>query len=116
MSWWAVAFQALGSALTSRSSNNASRRQQEQSSEQQRQGLLFGANMDRNLAMWGRGNELEDIRRREEAMGSYRQFNRTAGIVSPEYTSTTPTNLAVPEFTPAPVAKPTRRGKSLLGG
>ena len=118
MSWWATAFQALGSALSSRSSSNAQRRQQEQSAEQNRQGLLFGANMDRNLAMWNRGNELEDRRYRQEAMGSYAQFNRTPGIVSPEYSSTTPTNLAVPELTyvGAPEKPKKPRNKSLLGG
>lgn len=117
MSWWAAAFQAVGSAVASRSSSRNSERNQQQSAAQRRQELMFGAAFDRNHAMWQRGNELEDRRYREEAMGSYRQFNRTPGIVSPEYSSTTPTNLALPEFVDPPKPpKPTKpRKKSLLG-
>lgn len=117
MSWWAAAFSALGSAVSGSSSRRESQRNQQQSAAQRRQELLFGATADRNMAMWDRGNELEDRRYRQEAMGSYAQFNRTPGIVSPEYSSTTPTNLALPEFVNVPEPpKPTKpRRKSLLG-
>ena len=117
MSWWSAAFSALGSAITGSSNRRQAERTQQQSSAQRRQELLFGAEAERAGAMWNRGNELEDRRYRQEAMGSYSQFNRTPGIVSPEYSSTTPTNLVLPEFVNVPdPAKPTnRRRKSLLG-
>lgn len=83
--------------------------------EQRRQEQMYEAAAQRAAAMWERGNALEDRRYRQEAMGSYAQFNRTPGIVSPEYSSTTPTNLELPAW-PEP-AKPTKpRKKSLLGG
>ena len=93
MSWWAAAFQALGSAISSRSSKKekgkdaeALRRMQEMEMAQQR-----------NLAMWQRGNELEDRRYRQESFGNYAQFNKTPGLMSPELSSTTPTPIQIPQ-------------------
>lgn len=99
MGWWSAAFSALGSALTG-SSNSLRARQQQR--------LMYGANVDRSLAMWSRGNELEDQRYRQSAIGNYAQFNRTPGIVSPGLSSTTPTDLVLPAY-------PDKPKKSLLG-
>lgn len=97
MGWWSAAFSALGSALT----GSSNRRQSQQR-------LMYGANVDRSLAMWSRGNELEDQRYRQSAIGNYAQFNRTPGIVRPELSSTTPTDLVLPAY-------PDKPKKSLLG-
>lgn len=93
MSWWAVAFQALGSALSSRSSSkgnndqmDAMRRMQEMEMAQQR-----------NVLQYQRRTQLADRRYNQESMGNYRQFNRTPGIVSPEYSSTEPEEIALPQ-------------------
>lgn len=115
MSWWAAAFSAIGSAISSRSASSNQRQQTAQDAATRRQELLYGAGLDRNMAMWQRGNDLEDRRYRQEAMGSYRQFNRTPGIESPEYSSTTPTDLALPEFIDPGKPKPPKN-KGLLGG
>lgn len=115
MSWWSAAFSAIGSAISGRSQSRNQRQQDERNAAQRRQELLYGAGLNRNMAMWQRGNDLEDRRYRQESMGNYSQFNRTPGIVSPEYSSTTPTNLELPEFVDPGKPKPAKP-KGLLGG
>jgi hypothetical protein len=113
MSFWSAAFSAIGSAISGRSQSRAQRQQADRDAATRRQELLYGAGLDRNMAMWERGNELEDRRYRQESFGNYRQFNRTPGIESPEYSSTTPTNLELPEFIDPGKPKPPKK-KSLL--
>lgn len=113
MSWWSAAFSAIGSAISGRSQSRNQQQQDERNAAQRRQELLYGATLDRNMAMWQRGNDLEDRRYRQEAIGNYAQFNRTPGIVSPEYSSTTPTDLPMPEFIDPGKPKPAKK-QSLL--
>jgi len=108
MGWWSAAFSALGSALTGSSNRRQSQQQSRDGAARQQQQLMYGANVDRSLAMWSRGNELEDQRYRQSAIGNYAQFNRTPGIVRPELSSTTPTDLVLPAY-------PDKPKKSLLG-
>lgn len=93
MSWWTVAFQALGSALSSSSSSRSNSRQQ---ADNDRRNAEMSAAQQRNLAMWMRGNELEDRRYRQEAMGNYAQFSTLQGVERVPYSSTTPTPIALP--------------------
>lgn len=92
MSWWTVAFQALGSALSSSSSRSNSRQQ----ADNDRRNAEMSAAQQRNLAMWMRGNELEDRRYRQEAMGNYAQFSTLQGVERVPYSSTAPTPIALP--------------------
>lgn len=108
MSFWAAALQALGSAIASRNQRRQAERQSRDDAARQQQQLMYGAGVDRSLAMYARGNDLEDRRYRQEAIGNYTQFNRTPGIVSPELSSTTPTDMVLPAY-------PDKPKKSLLG-
>jgi len=123
MSWWAAAFQALGSALSSSSSSRQSRRQQQQANEQRMRelGMQYGTMRDlaaweRDLAAWERGNQLEDRRYREEAMGNYGQFSTLQGVERVPYSSTTPTPIpdSTAAVTASLLAKPKPKPKAGL--
>lgn len=95
MSWWAAAFQALGSAIGNRSSRkgndqqmDAMRRMQEMEMAQQRRNMEAQRRWD-----------LEDRRYREEAIGGYRALGN-AGLTSPEYSSTEPSPIGIPQGVP----------------
>jgi len=116
MSWWAAAFQALGSALSSSSSSRQSRRQQQQANEQRMRELGMQYGTMRDLAAWERGNQLEDRRYREEAMGNYGQFSTLQGVERVPYSSTTPTPIpdSTAAVTASLLAKPKPKPKAGL--
>lgn len=94
MSWWAAAFQALGSTLTRSSDRRQSSRDQQRSDEQRMRELAMQYGTMRDMEEYQRRNQLEDRRYREEAMGSYGQFSTLPSTVQrPEYTNTTPTPM-----------------------
>lgn len=106
MGLWSAAFQALGSTLSSRSAGR-------QSAAQRQRELEMAA--DRNQAMWERGNDLEDRRYRQESFANYRQFNTDPGLMGnhPEFSSTTPTPIALPQAIPK--GERPRKGETGLG-
>lgn len=67
----------------------------------------------RNLAQYQRQNDLEDRRYRQEAIGNYRTFNKTPGLLSPEYSDTTPSQVALPQGVP-PDERPTNHNQGLM--
>lgn len=117
MSWWAIAAQAVGSALSSRGSRKENDRNSRSEREfLERQARRDAANRRAELEA-ARRWQLEDRRYNEEAIGGYRRFSRQ-DYGSPEYTNTTPSPIAVPpEETQQQQSNNTRRrGSGLLGG
>jgi len=91
MSWWSVAFQALGSAFgDDGSGENRNNRQANQRLEEMRLA------QQRNMLMYARQNELEDRRYNQESIARFRgPGGNNAG--PREFSSTTPTPMAVPQ-------------------
>lgn len=123
MGLWTAAFQALGSALSSRSADSASRRQRKEDRAARQAELEANMAEARAAALWDRGNFLQDRRYKEETLAPYGQFAHDQSLPEPTYTDTTPTPMAPrADFVPAPPApppkKPSRHGKKsgLMGG
>jgi|GEM_PF-5699347 len=107
MSWWEIAAQAIGSALSSRSaSKDKDRRTKEKRRSAERMERMQAANRRAELE-GARRWDLEDRRYREEAIGGFRSRSR-GQYFSPEYTDTNPSRIETPVLpedkpaTPAP--------------
>lgn len=113
MSWWAVAFQALGSTLSSRSSQ----KEQDRVSKEQREYLQRMAEMDaanqRRIIEAQRGYELEDRAYRQDAIAGFRQHSPIQGLPVPERTNTTATPVGLPQPV-APNTDPRKPRNGLL--
>lgn len=108
MSWWSVAFQALGSAIGGSSARKESKKDRKAA---QREAELAAANRRRELEA-ARRYDLEDRRYKEEAIGGYRQFAPAGIPEGPEYSSTEPTPIGLP--TPIPTNERPRNGQTGL--
>lgn len=118
MSWWALAAQALGSALSSRSSGkDKDRGSKEERAFLERMERIQAANRRAELE-GARRWDLEDRRYREEAIGGFRSRSR-GQYFSPEYTDTNPSRIetpVLPEDKPATPAPRKKTGLMQMGG
>lgn len=116
MSWWALAAQALGSALSSRSSGkDKDRDSKEELAFLERMERMRAANRRAELE-GARRWDLEDRRYREEAIGGFRSRSR-GQYFSPEYTDTNPSRIeapVLPEDKPATPAQAPRKKTGLM--
>lgn len=105
-SWWAVAYQALGSALSSRSANQtSSRNTREQLESEQRLAEMSQANQ-RNILNSAREWDLDDRRYRQESFGNYGQFNTNPALrgTAPPVSPSTFNPIQAPQAVQQPVA------------
>lgn len=114
MSWWAIAAQALGGALSSRSSRKDNDRQTKEERDFLARQSRFDAATRRAELEAARRWQLEDRRYNEEAIGGYRQYARP-GLWSPEYSSTDPSRIEVPILEDEKDPKKPTRKQGLLG-